>query len=213
MRENFSILENLINLKKQKELTKNKCDCRKYNKAFDNAMSRFGYIVDRHSFKYRNFPNYQDIKQEGNIGLAFAIEKFNPERSKNFFKLANWYIRTRIKRSANKHCVVNIPLTYEDKIIINRIQDLGLIMENRETPLDHFEKQDLLFRLNKAIDSLKEPYKTAICLYHGISIGNDKPKKLTIKRISKILQMEEENVEEIINEGYKILKEENLLNK
>lgn len=207
MISNHNFLCDLIELKNKKELTKNKSDQRKYNAAFNKAMSRFGYIVDMHSTKYKNFPNYQDIIQEGRIGLAFALEKFNPERSKNFFKIANWYCKTRIKRSANKHCVINTPLSSTERVVINRMQDLNLIIENRETPLDYFEKEDLLVRLRKALKSLDDSHREVICLFYGINIEDVESvnKMMTINKISRMLKMSEEEVEEILKETHNVL--------
>jgi len=168
MKLNFSFLDNLSKLKQQKEKSNSKVDFRRYDIAFNEVMLRFGYIIDIHSSRYRNFPNYQDIWQEGQIGLSLAVEKFKPERSKNFFRLANWYVKTRIKRSANKHGVVSIPITSTEKLIINRINNFDFI-ENNETPLSSFEKEDTLLNLREAVNLLSSPYKDLVCLYYGLN--------------------------------------------
>jgi len=207
MKSNYIVLSNLIELKKQKNESKNRNDCYRYNVAFKKAMSRFGYIVDMHSVKYKSFPNYQDIVQEGKIGLAFALEKFDPDRSKNFFKIANWYVKTRIKRSANKHCVVNTPLSATERVTINRMQDLALIIENRETPLDSFEKEELFLQLRNAVNSLDNPYKTVVCLYYGINMEDleSSNKLMTINKISRMLKIDKEEVEEMLEEAHRAL--------
>jgi RNA polymerase sigma factor (sigma-70 family) len=210
MKINHKILCDLIELKEIKNKTKNKVDCRKYNIAFNKAMSKFGYIIDIHSNKYKSYPNYQDIYQEGRIGLACALDKFVPERSKNFFKLANWYVKTRVKRGANKHSEVKIPITYPGKIIINRINDFDFI-ENKETPFDCVEKEDDIIKIRKAVNDLEEPNKTIVSLYYGIQNENDvKIKRMTISKISKMLKVEKEEIEEILKESYEYLASNNL---
>jgi len=210
---NHKILCDLIELRNKKELTNKKSDHRKYNIAFNKAMSRFGYIVDIHSFKYKSFPNYQDIIQEGKIGLAFALEKFNPERSKNFFRIANWYCKTRIKRSANKHCVVNTSLNSTERATINRIQDLNLVITSKENPLKSFEKEDLFLKLRKAVKSLKNPHRTIVCLYYGINLEEVDclDKFMTIHKISRILKIEKEDIELMLNEAHSTLAKDNQL--
>jgi len=208
MKSNYNLLSNLIKLKEKRDLSKDRSDKHNYDMAFRNAMTKFGYIVDMHSTRYKSFPNYPDIVQEGNIGLAFALEKFDPVRSKNFFKIANWYVKTRIKRSANKYGVVSIPINSKEKITINRVADLNLIIENKETPLDSFEKEDVMLRLKKAIRSLQEPYKTIVCFYYGIVVDKrmtKSRKKMTLNKISKVLKLEKEETEVLLEEAHKKL--------
>lgn len=120
MVENHALLLQLI------ELRKNVVDKKSnliYNAFFDNLVSRFAYIVDNHTCKYKKYSNYDDLYQEGMLGLSIALNKFNPERSKNFFKIANWYIKTKVKRSACKFGVITVPLKVKKCDIPKRVYD------------------------------------------------------------------------------------------
>ncbi len=45
---------------------------------------------------------YEDLVQEGNLGLIRAAERFDPERGAKFSTYATWWVRQRIQRAAEK---------------------------------------------------------------------------------------------------------------
>ncbi len=100
----------------------------------DKIIKGLSFLVYSNAKSYRKFSNYEDLVQEGFIGLIRAVRRFDHNLFPNFFVYSERWIKHSIKRSASKFDVVYCP--NKNRVVYAEPADIDKEEEVSETPED-----------------------------------------------------------------------------
>ncbi len=83
------------------------------------VQSYLGYVVFfSHHYSFTSGMDYEDIIQEGNLGLLKAVEKYDVRRGNKFKTYAVWWIRQAITRSiAEDSRTIRLPVHMHEEVL------------------------------------------------------------------------------------------------
>jgi RNA polymerase sigma factor (sigma-70 family) len=161
-------LKKLVNIREQlKENPKDKSLRLKYKKMQEECIIMLEYLVDWRTKRYKQFPNYEDLYQEGRCALLMAMSSYNPDRG-DFIWWANKYVKTKISREANKHSTIKIPLKKAGKEPPYKVISMPVFFDETPSAIDNLTNREVNQSVHTAINKLPIEQQQIIIMYFGV---------------------------------------------
>lgn len=173
----------------------------------DMLIISLAYLVHSIVYKYKRFDNYEDLYQEGMLGLIKAVRQYNSDTSFHFTRYALWWIKARVMRSIKKLNLINVHGDDKMQFFIQYdISENELIDDN--DPEKNVILSQRINNLYNALETLPEKSKQIINLRYGLR-GNDKS---NLQELGDRLDMTREGIRQLEHRILNKLKNDNNFN-
>lgn len=191
------LLLELVKLRKKCKKTKDNQLHNEYKKIQSLCAQKFEYLIEIRTSRYKRFSNYDDLKQDGRLGLIMALHSYDPKKG-DFIWWANKYINTKVSRAANCHSTIKIPIQKTKDMQPYKVSTIPLIIDSGPTAFDDLDNSRIKEKIHAAIASLPDDQKKVIEL-NGI-------KSYSISQIAKTLNISRVHCVKLLNEAKENLK-------
>jgi len=161
------------------------------NKKHCEIANKLSFLVYSQAKQYRKFPNYDDLVQDGFIGLMRAIKKFKWNMFPNFFIYSNQWIRHYVKRGASRFDIVHSP---DKKRVIYAEPDESEIDESNG-PFEIFFDTEKQKRIDDILQEFPERDREVVKMIFGL--GGHFPQ--TLREVGSKFDLTHEGVRKIKN--------------
>jgi RNA polymerase sigma factor (sigma-70 family) len=171
----------------------------------DKIIAKLSFLVYGQTKRYRSFSNYDDLVQEGFIGLVKAVRKFQWHRFPNFFVYSDQWIRHYVKRAASKFDIVYNP--NKDRVVYAEPGEDEA--DPNETPDEILFTQERRASISKILNEFSDREREIVQKIFGLN--GSLPE--TLREIGPQFNLTHERVRQIKNNVLNKLKKNKELNK
>jgi len=175
---------------------------KKYRRFQDYCMRKMAYLVNVRVGKYKQFSNYNDLKQDGFEALLMAFETYDTKKG-NFCWWADRYINTRIYRSANAHSTIRFPLRRAKETPPHKTNSMPILVDQEKNPSQQVEESQNLDFIMDIINELPEAQKQVILMRHEFDGG----KNCSVTKMSSCLKISRNTCKQLLEEAEQFLKD------
>jgi RNA polymerase sigma factor (sigma-70 family) len=144
----------------------------------NTCLQNLIWLVSTRTGKYKKFPNYEDLMQDGQEALIMALNSYKPGKG-NFLTWAHYYIKTKLSRRANKHSALHIPMAVAKDHKPHKVNELPVMIDDSD-PQEKATKNELLSKLEEVINTLPDLHQLVLRYAYGMEIDGIILSKRTI---------------------------------
>lgn len=196
------LMDTLIDLRTKANESKSTGDIRAFKAHQAICVEKFSYLVTMKTGRYKDFPNYDDLNQEGFEALLKGMNNYNPKKG-NAFWWFHKYIQTRISRSANLHTAIRYPLKVAKNTAPHKEAIMPILIEEQNCPDKELERAQITRAIRDSVVPLHEDQMQIINLVYGLD--GDKP--MSINKVCNKLGMSRSNCIKIIGNALSVIRE------
>ncbi|KKN34726.1 hypothetical protein LCGC14_0790700 [marine sediment metagenome] len=203
--ETFKLFEQIDELKESGDLPDEVLN-REIAAIHSNIVERLSFLVYSNCKMYRKFPNYEDLVQEGYIGLLRAVRKFDRNLFPNFFVYSERWIRHSVKRAASRFDIVYNP--NKTRVVYAEPSEIGKEEEVDSTPEDTFFEKEKSSRIEEVLNDFPVRDREIVKRIFGLCEFDQQ----TLREIGPLFDLTHERIRQIKNKVISKLRKNESLN-
>jgi RNA polymerase sigma factor (sigma-70 family) len=176
-------------------------DCIESRNKVINSNTRMVLSIT-HKFGFKNRESFDDLYQEGIVGLIWAIDRFDVDRGSKFsvfaYRAIRGYMLNQLNNRFNKTCSLSGNVYGEDSVTSHQDR----LVSEVDSAEDVMIRDESYAELHDALEDLSERDRKVVIRYFGLGGGV----RATLEEIGDDLNITKQGTRAIIERAKKALK-------